>query len=251
MPIDAARLRAQLDDFRTRKAAIDSAVVAGRQALPVVIGLLNDRKESVRWSAIRILAEIADKRAVEPLIQLVERGVNAMDAANALRSITGEDFGENGVAWRRWASGQTGLKVAGESRGLSDRALIEAALRGLTADVSTRKGRYVVAVRLQDGRSQTVYVVFNAKDAEGEPIVWLYTPCCEAEPDKYEWALRQNLKLPYGAIGLARIDGCECFVMSNTHRRATVHPEDLAKSILTLASKGDAVERLLAGEDKR
>ena len=40
------------------------------------------------------LREIGYLRAVGPLIKLIDRGHQTSDAANALKSITGEDFGE-------------------------------------------------------------------------------------------------------------------------------------------------------------
>jgi len=251
MSIDSKTLRAQLADFRTRKEAINNAVLAGGDAAPAAIELLGDRKEAIRWSAIKILSDLEDTRAIGPLIELIEDGKSVVDAANALHVITGQDFGEDGAAWRGWASQSGGVQVATERKRMSDEELVKAAIDDIPAQVAMRKGRYVVTVHLDDGRSQTVYIVFSAKDSVGEPIVWLYTPCCEAASDKYEWALKQNLRLPHGAIGIARIDGKNCFVMSNTHLRATVDPDDIAKSLMTIAVKGDSVEKMLAGEDKR
>ena len=244
-------LRSQLADFRVRSAAIDQTIAEGEDGIDAAIQILNDRKESVRWSAIRILTEIGDDRAVEPLIQLIERGKSCTDAANALRNITGQDLGEDGLAWRAWASRKKGVGVSAERKELSDDALIELATHDMDAEVTKQKGRYIVTVSLPEGRKQIVYVAFSQKDTEGDPIVWLYTSCCEATPDKYEWVLKQNLSLPHGAIGIARIRGVDCFVMSNTHLRKTVDAEDLARSLLTLASRGDAIEKLLSGRDER
>jgi len=249
--MDTNALRARLDDFRVRKEAIDEAVLTGPEGVKAAIGLLDDRKEAVRWSAIRILAEAGDMQAVGPLIDLMERDKSRTEAGNALRAITGADLGDDPSAWREWAAASAGVKTSHERTEMSEEDLVTAATRGLDADVATRKGRYVVTVRLSGGRHQAVYIVFGSKDTEGQPIVWLYTPCCDASPDKYEWALVQNLRMPHGAIGLATLDGKKCFVMSNTHLRATVDPEDIAKSLLVLAGKGDEVEKLLSGQDSR
>ena len=251
MAIDTQMLRAQLADFRTRKEAITAAVETGDEAIDAAVDLLNDRKESVRWSALRILSEIGDTRAVAPLIAMMEKGKSTTEAANALAHITGQHFGEDLAAWRSWAK-EAQPDTARERKALSNPELVQAGTEGLDASVETKKDdRYLVTVRLPDGRSQRVYVVFSAKDTEGEPIVWLYTPCGESTPDKYEWALKKNLRLPHGAIGIAKIEGVNCFVMSNTHLRATVDAEDIAKSILALATHGDAVEKMLTGEDVR
>ena len=249
--MDKNSLRARLDDFRLRKEAIDEAVLAGREGVDAAIALLDDRKEAVRWSAIRILAEAGDMRAIGPLLDLMERDTSRTDAANALRAITGADLGDDPAAWREWVEANASVAASAGRKEMSDEDLVAAATRGLDADVATRKGRFVVSVRLPEGRHQAVYIVFGSKDTEGQPIVWLYTPCCDASPDKYEWALMQNLRMPHGAIGLATLEGKKTFVMSNTHLRATVDPEDIAKSLLALAGKGDAVEKLLSGQDNR
>jgi len=251
MAIDKQSLRAQLADFRTRKEAITAAVEMGGETVDVAIELLEDRKESVRWSAYRILTELGDPRAVGALIARLEKGKSKSEAANALATITGQNFGDDVAAWREWA-GQTHPEAARKHKALSNEELIQAGTQGLNASVETRKNdRYQVTIRLPDGRSQRIYVVFSAKDSEGKPFVWLYTPCCKADPAKYEWALKKNLRLPYGAIGIAKIDGENYFVMSNTHLRATVDAEDIAKSLLALATHGDAVEKMLTGEDVR
>jgi len=250
MTIDVDALRGQLRNFRTRAAAIDEAVAAGPEAVEPAIELLNDRNEATRWSAIKILSEVGDPRALPPLIALIERGKNALDAANALRAITGRDFGEDAAAWRNWAANEkTAETSAAPALELSDDALVEAATRDVDARVASKGNRHTVEVSLPEGRKQVVYIDFGAKDSEGAPLVRLYTPCARADKDKYEWALKNNMNLSYGAIGLARMEGEPWLAMVDTHLRATIHPEELAKSILTLARKGDVVEKLLAGND--
>lgn len=250
MAVDVENLRLQLRNFRTRAAAIDEAVNAGRAAVEPVIQLLNDRNEATRWSAMKILAEIGDTRGVGPLIALLERGKNAMEAANALRTITGRDFGEDAAAWRKWASDAGAVDGAQERPALSDQELMEAATKDLPAGMAAKGNRYAVKVSLPNGRSQRVRVDFGVKDSEGEPLVRLYTPCGKAGEERYEWALRNNMNLPYGAIAIARIEGERYFVMVNTYLRATVDPEDISKTLMTLAAKGDAVEKILTGEDR-
>ena len=238
MAVDVENLRLQLRNFRTRAAAIDEAVNAGRAAVEPVIQLLNDRNEATRWSAMKILAEIGDTRGVGPLIALLERGKNAMEAANALRTITGR------------ASDAGAVDGAQERPALSDQELMEAATKDLPAGMAAKGNRYAVKVSLPNGRSQRVRVDFGVKDSEGEPLVRLYTPCGKAGEERYEWALRNNMNLPYGAIAIARIEGERYFVMVNTYLRATVDPEDISKTLMTLAAKGDAVEKILTGEDR-
>lgn len=251
MAIEVDVLREKLKNFRTRAAAIDEAISLGEEAVEPAIELLHDRNEATRWSAIKILSEIGDQRAAPALIALLERGKSAIEAGNALRVITGQDLGDDADSWRAWAAAEpTADTIIPEQIELSDDALIRAATHGLNVAIASRGDRHTVEVLLPDKRKQRVCVDFSATDSEGAALVRLYTPCAKASADKYEWALKNNMNLSYGAIGLARIEGEYWFTMVNTHLRATVHPEALAKSILTLARKGDTVERLLSGEDK-
>lgn len=250
MAIDVEELRRDLRDFRSRSAAMQRAVDAGDEAIDPAIRLLSDRSEATRWSAMRILAEVGGARAVGPLIEVMERGENAIEAINALWRITGEDFGEDAAAWRQWASARPGSDAPAERRELSDEELVEAATRDLDTEVSHTGDRYIVTVALKGGRSQRVCVDFAAKDSQGDPLVRLYTPCGKAVQEKYEWALKNNMNLPYGAIGIARMQGVPCFVMIDAHLRATANPTDLGKSIMTLAANGDVVEKILTRQDK-
>ena len=251
MTIDANALRGQLRNFRTRASTINYAVAAGPEAVEPAIELLNDRNEATRWSAIKILSEIGDPCAVPPLIALLERGKSALEVANALRAITGRDFGEDAAAWLKWASNEKTVETStAQPLELSDDALVETATRDFDARIASKGNRYRVEVSLPEGRKQVVYIDFGAKDSEDAPLVRLYTPCAQADEGKYEWALKNNMNLSYGAIGLARMEGKRWFTMVDTHLRATIHPEELAKSILTLAGKGDVVEKLLSDRDK-
>ena len=251
MAIDTETLRAQLRNFRTRSAAIREAEAAGPEAFDAAAALLNDANEAVRWSAMQILVKLGDKRAVGPLVGMLERGTSAMEAANALRRLTGQDYGEDAAEWKRWADFESEPDVVGERLKLSDEALLNAAIDGLTAKVGARQGdRFGVHVSLPNGREQWVYVDFSGKDPDGSEIVRMYTLCGKAMPERFEWALKQNMRLPYGAIGLGRHDGERHFVMLNALPRATADAEEIAKSVMALATHGDKIETMLGEDDK-
>jgi len=76
-------LRGGLRTLQTRSATIDAAVDSG--AVDIIIPLLQDRNEGVRWSAIRILGELGDERAVLPLIDLLEQRKNESDVTRDLQ----------------------------------------------------------------------------------------------------------------------------------------------------------------------
>ena len=96
-----------------------------------------------------------------------------------------------------------------------------------------------------DGRSQEVYVDFSRVDPDGRPIVYLCTACGAVDPAKFEWALKLNMIIPYGAIGIAKVEDDNCFAMVNTYLRETANPREIGFSVKTLASEGDSIEKAL------
>lgn len=72
--------------------------------VPVLIQALDDTK--VAYLAARVLGRTDDRRAVGPLIKVLETGDKSLrwDAARSLKIITGEDFGEDHDRWQRWHS---------------------------------------------------------------------------------------------------------------------------------------------------
>lgn len=243
--MDTNTLRRGLYNIRTRAAAMDEVIASGRDSLARVLPLLQDRDEGIRWAATRILAEIGDESAVLPLVTLLEQSRNTADVVQALKSITGQDLGDKPVAWREWALGSAGCGTGL----LSDHELVAAALQGLPATSEGSGQEFVVSVTLPERRAQHIRIDFTAKDAEGNAVVQLTTPCGKASHEHYEAALKTNMSISYGAIGLALLDDELCFALTATHLRATIHPASLAKSIMSLARHGDAQERILSPSD--
>lgn len=227
---------------------MDALVEKGRAASALVVPLLQDRDEGVRWAVTRVLGDVGDKEAILPLVSLLEQGVNVSDAVQALRSITGETMGDNAMAWREWVQRQAGGGTAGEGV-LSDQELVKAAIKGLPATMSGGGQEYEINVTLPERRMQSVRIDFSGKDADGSPVVQLITPCGPAVAEHYEVVLKLNMSIPYGAIGLALLDDVQYFALIDTHLRVTVHPQAIAKSIMSLARQGDALERMVSGKD--
>jgi len=243
-------LRRGLRNIQTRSTTIDAAVNRGDTAVDCVVPLLQDRNEGVRWSAIRILAEIGDERAVGALIALLDQSKNATDAVNALRTITGEDFGEDAAEWRRWAARDPEIRNAAAGPMLSDEELVERATRELPVTVTGRTPAYVADVSLPDGRSQRVWIDFSRTDPQDRPLVQLCTPCGKADSGQYETALTLNMSIPFGALALATLDDTLCFAVVDAYLREIVHPEDIAESLMSLAANGDSVEASLSKDDR-
>lgn len=242
-------IRQGLYNIKSRATTMDALIESGESSCAAVVPLLQDRDEGIRWAAIRILGEIGNEAAVMPLIHLMEQSKNVSDASQALRLISGQDLGDAPAAWRKWATAKNSGKGGSATGALQDRDLLDAAIRDLLVSLSGEGQEYVVSVPLPDRRAQNIRIDFSCQDADGHPMVQLTTPCGPARADQYEDVLKLNLTIPYGAIGLAMLDNTLFFALVQTHLRATVHPEDIAKSIMCLAKQGDALERTLLARD--
>jgi hypothetical protein len=250
MSMERDDLRRGLRNFELRARMIEAAVDEGEGCIETVLPLLHDRSEAVRWSAIRILTEVGNERAIGPLVGVLERGKNTIAVHNALCTISGKDFGNDVKAWRNWMLEDPDVRASATDGVLSDEALIAATIEGLPVTVSGEGEAFSLTVALPEERTQQVWIDFSKRDNDDQPMVQLCTPCGDAEVPRYEWALKLNMAIPYGSIALAELDGKQCFAMVDNYARATCDPEDLAKSLMCLAEQGDAVEKALAHEDR-
>lgn len=248
--MDTERIRQGLRSIKTRAATIDAVAGEGDAVLEAVLPLLQDRHEGVRWSAVRILSEIGDSRAVGALVTLLEQGRNAVDAAHALQAITGQEIGDSADEWKQWIAQSSDVRNATGSGVLSDDELMAAAVKELPVTVHGEGQEYGAIVSLPDGRSQQVWIDFSRTDPAGRAIVQLCTPCGDADPDRYAAALKLNMSIPFGAIALASLNDKLCFSMVDAYLRETVHPADVAESIMSLARQGDSLEQSLSSADQ-
>lgn len=138
--------------------------------------------------------------------------------------------------------------VAGPVRDIE--SLLSEAFAGTTGVEWTRsEKRYRLQLTLPDGRSQVLFIE-PSDHAAVERLILIYSKCCPAQPEYYEEALRLNSEVSHGALALRQIDGEECFVMIDTYPRSTVDPEEIRRSVLEIAFRADAVEKLLTGLDQ-
>jgi len=248
MIMDKRKLREGLRNIRTRSVSIDAAVDA--EAIDSAISLLQDRNEGVRWSAVRILGELGDKRAVLPLIGLLEQQKNESDVNRALCEITGHDGEDTPEAWREWVARTPELSDGDDVWELSDEELMNQSITDLPVALSGDGRSYSLSVSLPENRSQRIWVDFSQRDPDGRPMVQLCTPCGKVDPARYESVLKLNMSIPFGAIAIAELEDELCFAVVDTYLRATAHPADIARSIMSLAHHGDAVEALISDEDR-
>lgn len=129
-------------------------------------------------------------------------------------------------------------------------ALIKKALTRVNAAVKVAEDNYEVTVTLPSGRTQIVYINFDRRDVNGEPLIVVLTQCGLYDDKHNEDLLKQNIKPGYGAMGIQKIEGEQHFVVTDCQLAATVDALELSGLILNLATKGDRLEKKLSTEDK-
>ncbi|HUG90235.1 MAG TPA: serine/threonine-protein kinase [Planctomycetaceae bacterium] len=113
----------------------------------------------------------------------------------------------------------------------------------------TRTGsRYRLNVQLAEGRRQTV-LVEPSEHAAAERLLVISSLCCPAQPEYFEQALRLNGEMAHGSLAIRELDGRPMFCVVNSYPRSTVDPEEVRRSVLEIAIRADAVEKLLTGAD--
>jgi len=239
----------RLKNFRTRSAAKNALLEIGEPAIPPLIQALKSRQASARWSAASILGGLGAKQAIPDLIEGLRDPEIRSGVVEALRRITGEDFGEDYDAWKRWLDiGGGEAKAGAPATAQSDADFIAQAVYGTDVSAEEKGHGYVLRVPLGD-RHQDVTANFRAKDSDGIPLLVVYTRCGPATAKHYEWALRQNVKMSAGAIAVTDIDGKPGFVIVDVLVRDSATPQLLMDSVKRIARKGDQLEAALTKAD--
>ncbi|MFO0916721.1 MAG: serine/threonine-protein kinase [Planctomycetaceae bacterium] len=137
--------------------------------------------------------------------------------------------------------------VLGQSEDLD--SLIQAAFRDHPEiRWSRRDDRCEVRLQFPGGRGQTVFIEQNTP-AAAEPLVTIGSLCCRAVPAYFETALRLNSEIFHGALAIRQIAGESMFVVLDNYPRSTIDPEEIRRSVLEVAHRADAIEKLLTGGD--
>ncbi len=232
-------LVAALGHFSSRAAARRRLVLIGEPAVPALIEALESPIEGVAWSAATTLGDIRAEEAVEAL----ERALSSPEVADAARialtRITGQDH--SGAADSK-AARSTAAATAGM---LSDEELARA-LSSRTVSCRSHSTGCSITVELPRGRTQKVEMMLSLKDSDGEPLVAFYTECGTGDPERYEWALKANLRIPFGAFALRETSSGAKLVMVDAYLRGSTTVRQLARAVEMLARHGDDAEKMIS-----
>lgn len=241
----------ELRNFRTRSAAGRRLAAMGKEAVgPLLKALDGETQEGAKWAILNCLGEIGAEEALPAIAPYLDRDDFRTVAHEALVKITGRDLGQVPDGWLRWVGEERETEKeasAAPPGALSDDELLHQGTEAAGATVEKEADdRYAVSLPVGEGRRREVTVVFGATDHEGSPIVIIYANCAEADAIHYEKVLRDNLRMPYGAVALRDIGGEPHFVMFNTILREGLSPTELRKSIMAIGERADRVQRELA-----
>jgi hypothetical protein len=203
--------------------------------------LLSDKEEEVRMTAAETLGIIGDpsviealeKAAKDPDAKVVEAAAEAMEKIRSRFPPPGKEDGKEDAA---------GLPARQD--------LLKRALAGVGAEIEARSYGFKVKVPLLRGRTQEVRVVYDKSDPEDDPVLLLFTICGDAKEKHFRWALKLNARLTYGSLALWSSKDREQFILITTMLEEDTTADELRKSILTLAEKGDTIEGQLHERDK-
>jgi len=108
---------------------------------------------------------------------------------------------------------------------------------------------FAIHVRIDDTRSQTVYVLPHQR-RDGTSLVRVYSPCGEPADEVLRWAMRSNAKLVHCAFAVERIEEKEEVVLVNNFVHGKATPATVKASVKEIAFYADWLEKKLTGLDE-
>ncbi|MHC4600545.1 MAG: HEAT repeat domain-containing protein [Planctomycetota bacterium] len=213
------------------------------RAVEPLVRALGDVHAEVRREAARTLASIGDERALDAL-RKAGKDADARVAKAAREAVKTVESRTAPPPPPKPAASD-----AGDDRPPDRTALLRAALQGVDGSIAERKYGFKITVELVDGRKQYVRVVTDRSDPDGDPLLLFFTLCCEADPERYAWALKANARLPLGALAIREVGGREQLILMETFLEDHASVDEIRKAVLTLAEKGDYIENRITGKD--
>lgn len=124
--------------------------------------------------------------------------------------------------------------------------LLREAIQGIEGVVEGGPDRFQIFLETGEGRIQEVRVEIDL-GSDGIRRLIVSSVCGDADPDRYELALRLNAELTRGGLSIREVDGTRRFVMTRVYAAELVDPAELRAAILEIADRGVWLSRRLAG----
>ncbi len=110
------------------------------------------------------------------------------------------------------------------------------------------RDQFRIIVPVPGDRLHEVYVEV-AEGRKRQRLLTVYSVCAPADSRHYQFALRLNAELTYGALSIREVNGMPMFVMTRTYSRGQVTPADIRAAVVEIARRGDWVEQQLTCTD--
>lgn len=104
---------------------------------------------------------------------------------------------------------------------------------------------FTITVSLPNDRSQTVRVEPGQSQGNEDTII-VWTPCAEANPKAFEWALKNNEHFALCAIAIRQHDGKDTLCMLGSFLAEELTPAELKAAVKEVAFYGDWLEDKLS-----
>ena len=195
----------------------------------------------------RSVAQLAALHRSKAVPDLTEIGVNADDDVLRVLNIclakeAGRRYPNAGALWEELRS------ILGNLRDID--LLVTEVLDGLQFEWEGGEGRYSVMVTLAEGRSQRVYIEIGSDEPRLGKLVRIYSICAPVDESYYRRALELNADMPHGSIAIQNLDDKPHYIMVDTYPQSTCDPEEIRRSVLSMARWSDDVEKVLTDKDK-
>ncbi len=126
--------------------------------------------------------------------------------------------------------------------------LVNACRKPGVRDVRAEGDTYVIDIRLESGRHQTIYV--KAIGNENRPLVRVLSFCAPYRADMpVPWMLRANARFAQAAIALVDRSGEEWVAVINSFLEGEITPQEMKAAVKEVAFYADWLEQKLSGKD--
>lgn len=107
---------------------------------------------------------------------------------------------------------------------------------------------FSLQVSTTKGRSQTVLIEAKKSNTKRD-VICVSTVCAKAEPESYEWALKNNPKMSHCALGVEDREGEATLVLMNNLLADSLSFAELKLTVKEVAYYGDWVEEKFSKDD--
>lgn len=232
-------------DYKVRSSAVEAlGRISGDEARTLLEGV---KKDPDSW--VRDAVTAALKRASEPKPARAARPAPAPKSAPGSTRETEPGLTVNEAPLERKPEAAPSRPRLSDGVPRTPEDIVRTVTSGTSISYKSTRSGFLLRVPVGAGRYQRVRLSFDATDADGSSLIQIFTVIGPAQPDHYRWALKLNPSFSYGAIGLVKIDDKEFLAIIDTHLEDNVDTKALEKSVRTIATKGDALEKKLIQKD--